>query len=78
MHPKHETKLCPRCNASFECKSGSILLCQCQTVVLSAEQLEYINLQYADCLCAKCLLAVRSEYNQQQHAEKLKQFVLNK
>ncbi|MGD8484877.1 MAG: cysteine-rich CWC family protein [Thioalkalispiraceae bacterium] len=72
MIPKHETKLCPRCSSSFECKSGSILLCQCQTVVLSAEQLEYINLQYEDCLCAKCLLAVRAEFNEQQHVAMLK------
>jgi hypothetical protein len=72
MISKHETKLCPRCNASFVCKSGSILLCQCQTVVLSAEQLEYINFQYDDCLCAKCLLAVRDEYSQQQHAARLR------
>jgi len=42
---KHETRQCARCdtllfNKLFECKSGSIMLCQCQTVVLSTEQLE--------------------------------------
>lgn len=74
MNIKHETKNCPRCNRELECKSGSILLCQCQTVVLSPEQLDYINSQYLDCLCARCLLEVRGEYNQQQHANKLKKF----
>ena len=72
MHKKHETKACPRCNSHFECKSGSILLCQCQMVVLSPEQLEYINFKFDDCLCAKCLLAVRAEFNEQQHVEKMR------
>ena len=70
--PKHETKQCARCNTLFECKSGSIMLCQCQTVVLSAEQLEYISEQYEDCLCSRCLLAVRGEYNELQHAGKIR------
>jgi hypothetical protein len=69
--PKHESKQCARCHSLFECKSGSIMLCQCQTVVLSAEQLEYINQQYEDCLCGRCLLELRSEYNEQQHALKI-------
>ena len=40
--PAHEEKNCPRCRRPFECKSGSILLCQCQTVVLDEEQLAWI------------------------------------
>jgi len=74
MRPKHETKHCQRCGKGFECKSGSILLCQCQTVVLSSEQLDYIGAQFNDCLCAKCLIAVRGEFNELQHEEKIKQF----
>ncbi|MGD8576416.1 MAG: cysteine-rich CWC family protein [Thiohalophilus sp.] len=70
--PKHESKQCGRCKTLFECKSGSIMLCQCQTVVLSAEQLEYISLQYEDCLCSRCLLEVRAEYNEIQHAQKIR------
>ena len=72
MNIKHETKHCCRCDKPFECKSGSILLCQCQTVVLLPEQLEYINFQYEDCLCSKCLLAVRGEFNEMQHVDKMK------
>ena len=74
MNIKHETKHCCRCDKPFECKPGSILLCQCQMVVLSPEQLEYINFQYEDCLCAKCLLEVRGEFNQLQYEEVLKKF----
>ena len=68
----HEEKFCPRCQRAFECKSGSILLCQCQTVLLSPEQLEYIAGKYDDCLCSRCLLEARSEYNVQQHAQRIK------
>jgi len=71
---KHETKNCARCKTEFECKSGSVLLCQCQTIVLSTEQLDYINSLYADCLCISCLYALRTEYNLQQHEKKLQKF----
>lgn len=74
MKPKHETKNCQRCGKGFECKSGSILLCQCQTVVLNEEQLAFIGSRYDDCLCAKCLLAVRGEFNQLQYEERIKQY----
>ena len=56
----------------FECKSGSILLCQCQTVLLTPEQLEYIAGKYRDCLCSACLLEARTEYNLQQHDLRIK------
>ena len=61
--PSHDEKQCPRCNNLFECKSGSVLLCQCQTVTLTEKQLEYIASRYQDCLCAKCLMDIRVEYN---------------
>ncbi|MCF6257572.1 MAG: cysteine-rich CWC family protein [Gammaproteobacteria bacterium] len=64
---KHETRHCPRCNTEFECKAGSILLCQCQTVYLSPEQTEYVSTQFDGCLCVTCLQALRSEYNCRQH-----------
>jgi len=60
--PKHEQKQCQRCRKTFECKSGSILLCQCQTVVLASEVVAYIGKRYQDCLCAKCLRELRDEY----------------
>ncbi|HEC18075.1 MAG TPA: hypothetical protein ENI97_01885 [Gammaproteobacteria bacterium] len=68
---KHERKHCPRCQREFECKAGSILLCQCQTVVLTAEHMEYINALYDDCLCAECLLSLRGEFNNRQHQRRI-------
>lgn len=60
---KHESKACPRCGDEFECKTGSIALCQCQTVELDEAQSDYIAARYDDCLCAACLAALRSECN---------------
>lgn len=62
--PRHEHKQCPRCGAEFECKSGTVLLCQCQAVVLTPAQLEYIAARYDDCLCRACLEALQAEAEQ--------------
>ena len=61
--PQHEKKQCPRCNADFECKSGTILICQCSKIELSSEQLEYCHTQYDDCLCFSCLKEMQVEFN---------------
>ena len=61
--PKHEKKQCPRCNAEFECKTGSILICQCSKIEMNAEQIEYANSQYDDCLCLSCLKILCAEFN---------------
>ena len=61
--PQHEKKQCPRCNADFECKSGSILLCQCSKIEMNSEQLEYCHSQYTDCLCLSCLKEMQGEFN---------------
>ena len=61
--PSHEKKSCARCKTGFECKSGSILLCQCSKVELTAEQTEYVSVQYDDCLCLACLKDLQAEYN---------------
>lgn len=60
---KHEKVKCERCGNGFECKVGSINLCQCREVILSDEQRTYIKYRYDDCLCADCLKELRSEYN---------------
>ncbi|MBD1262736.1 cysteine-rich CWC family protein [Maribacter polysiphoniae] len=60
---KHEEKNCPRCNTVFECKVGSILLCQCTTVTLNEEERTYMREQFSDCLCAPCMQAVKAEYH---------------
>jgi len=59
---KHEHTACPRCGRLFECRVGSINLCQCQAVSLTEAQREYANSLYQECLCADCLVALRSEY----------------
>ena len=53
--PLHERKQCPRCGQSFECRSGSVTLCQCQDVALTPAQRKYIAARYDDSLCRACL-----------------------
>ena len=74
--PQHENKLCPRCSTEFECKTGSILLCQCSKVEMSAEQLEYTNTQYDDCLCSNCLKTLRTEYNDLSYRKNMKKIIV--
>jgi len=69
--PLHEKKQCPRCSAEFECKAGSILLCQCSKIELTVEQLEFSNTQYNDCLCLSCLKDLRDEYDDLSHRENI-------
>lgn len=59
---KHEDKICPHCLRIFECKVGSISLCQCTKVTLSLEEREYIATQYADCLCYHCMESLAFEF----------------
>lgn len=68
---KHEVKNCPRCDAEFECKSGSISLCQCQSIELHSRQAEYVAARYEGCLCAACLAELRSECNVGMHESRL-------
>lgn len=76
--PKHEKKQCPRCSSEFECKTGSILLCQCSKIEMSVEQLEYTSTKYSDCLCLSCLKELRSEYNVLSHTENIKNNLLGR
>lgn len=76
--PQHEKKQCPRCNANFECKTGSILLCQCSKIEMTAEQLEYSNAKYDDCLCLACLQELRTEFNALSHSQKIKNIFLGR
>lgn len=61
--PQHEDKYCPRCQTLFECKVGSINLCQCTTVQLTQEERAYLAKAYDDCLCANCMRALKQEFN---------------
>ncbi|PJZ84309.1 hypothetical protein CH366_15920 [Leptospira harrisiae] len=59
---KHEEKICPHCLRIFECKVGSISLCQCNKVTLSLEEREYLATQYSDCLCYQCMETLTFEF----------------
>ncbi|WP_338069463.1 cysteine-rich CWC family protein [Leptospira montravelensis] len=59
---KHEDKICPHCLRIFECKVGSISLCQCTKVNLSLAEREYLATQYTDCLCYQCMEILSFEY----------------
>ena len=76
--PKHEKKQCPRCTKEFECKTGSILLCQCSNIEMTTEQLEYSSTQYNDCLCLSCLKELRTEYNNLSHKKKIENIFLGR
>jgi hypothetical protein len=60
---EHEKIGCPRCNAKFECKVGSISLCQCTSVSLTIDESQYISEFYKECLCASCMLEMKKEFN---------------
>ncbi len=53
--PKHEIKICPRCQEAFECRAGSISICQCFNIQVSPLIQDQINKDFEDCLCANCL-----------------------
>ena len=56
----HEKKYCPRCNVLFECKAGSIILCQCRKINLNEREQNYLQKNYNDCLCAFCMTEIQS------------------
>jgi len=68
---KHEIKTCPKCKTGFECKSGDVLNCQCETVKLTQVHRDYIAQQFDDCLCAGCLSELRAEFNVKQFSQQL-------
>jgi len=71
----HEEKYCPRCNARFECKLGSILLCQCYAVPLDENEREYLRHRFDDCLCAPCMKTLKAEYHNNRLKNKIKRLL---
>jgi hypothetical protein len=71
----HEEKYCPRCNAVFECKVGSILQCQCITVTLDETERDFMKEKFDDCLCAGCMKEVRAEYHNNKLKNKIKKLL---
>lgn len=68
----HEHKYCPRCHEVFECKVGSILICQCTTVILNDAERSYIRSEFEDCLCVNCMRELRTAYHADLLTSKLK------
>jgi len=68
---KHESKHCPRCNAPFECKVGSILQCQCSGLAFTDAEWDYIRLTYTDCLCRHCLQTIKHEMSTNAAKQKM-------
>ena len=60
---KHEEKICPRCNASFECKVGHITQCQCYGIKFTNAERDHIAAGFTDCLCFACMKALQTEFN---------------
>jgi len=46
-------KVCPVCDATFECLHSTE--CWCMAYVIPEENMELIRQRYNDCLCAECL-----------------------
>ncbi len=75
---KHEIKTCPKCTRPFECKTGDILNCQCQSVKLTQQHRDYIFEQFDECLCASCMRKLRSECNMQHFNIQIQQLMIGK
>jgi hypothetical protein len=56
-------KKCPKCSVVFECNSQFIEDCQCYVVNLSKQELNNIEAQYDDCLCAACMNEIKNTKN---------------
>lgn len=59
---KHEIIRCERCGASMECKANANAKCQCSTVQLNLNEMQYISENYEGCMCAVCLAELKQEY----------------
>jgi len=59
---KHEIIHCERCGKSIECKANSFTKCQCTTVQLNLNEVQYISENFDGCMCAKCLEELKEEY----------------
>lgn len=59
---KHEIIPCERCGNRIECKANSYTKCQCTTVQLNLNEVQYVSENFDGCLCAACLFDLKNEY----------------
>ncbi len=57
--PETFSKNCLRCHTTFVCNAGNISLCQCNNVQIDKRVFQYINANYKDCLCQRCLQEIQ-------------------
>ena len=62
MNLKHEIIQCERCGRSMECKANSYTKCQCSTVQLNLNEVQYISENCEGCMCAVCLGDLKEQY----------------
>jgi hypothetical protein len=55
-------KICERCGKYFDCSHNDVSNCLCASIELDAQQLEYIEQNYSDCLCHACLMEIKSGF----------------
>jgi len=48
-------KQCPQCESLFSCQAENITDCQCSTVLLRKETIQFLSKTCFDCLCKNCL-----------------------
>jgi hypothetical protein len=72
MFTKHEIVACERCGKRMECKANASLKCQCNTVQLNLNEVQYVSEHFDGCLCAECLAELKEEYRRAVLQVKLK------
>ncbi|WP_221392734.1 cysteine-rich CWC family protein [Dyadobacter sp. NIV53] len=55
------SKVCPKCKTLFSCQSDNIASCQCSTVRLSKETIQFLSNTNFDCLCKTCLEKINKD-----------------
>lgn len=61
---KHEWVPCERCHQAIECKSNAFTRCDCASIYLTVNEVQWISEQYEGCLCNACLKNLQQEYQQ--------------
>ncbi|MCU4176521.1 cysteine-rich CWC family protein [Carboxylicivirga sp. N1Y90] len=48
-------KVCPKCQAKFQCYANTDQACWCYSFEVSKETFKLLSDKYKDCLCPSCL-----------------------
>lgn len=61
------SKICSRCQSSFECRFDDIQNCQCNTVSPSTPTRQFLSKTHFDCLCKNCLAELDTQIEEVSH-----------